>query len=84
MGVVARRETRPGAVIVAISLPLSCRNFLQPLLHQLVRYVVVLDVAIRPEGSLWAHGGVGMQLARLAWSRVLLPLGRARPERSCR
>jgi hypothetical protein len=46
MGVVARREMRPGAVIVAISLPLSCRNFLQPLLYQLVRYVVVLDVAL--------------------------------------
>ncbi len=32
-------------MIVATSLPLSCRNFLQPLLHQLIRYVVVLDVA---------------------------------------
>ena len=45
MEVVTCREMRPGAVIVAIPLPLSCRNFLQQLLHQLVRYVVVLDVA---------------------------------------
>jgi len=45
MGVVACREVRSDAAIVAISLPSSCRNFLLQLLHQLVRYVVVLDVA---------------------------------------
>src|SRR5258708_28475148 len=44
MGVVTCREARSGAVVVAVSLPLSCRNFLQQLLHRLVRQVVVLDV----------------------------------------
>jgi hypothetical protein len=45
MGVVTCREVRSDAAIVAISLPSSCRNFLPQLLHQLVRYVVVMDVA---------------------------------------
>ena len=45
MGVVTCREARSDAAIMVIPLPLSCRNFLQQLLHRLVRYIVVLDVA---------------------------------------
>jgi hypothetical protein len=45
MGVVTCPEVRSDAAIVAISLPSSCRNFLLQLLHELVRCVVVLDVA---------------------------------------
>jgi hypothetical protein len=40
MGVVTCGEARSDTAIVAISLPLSCRNFLKQLLHRLVRYVV--------------------------------------------
>jgi hypothetical protein len=39
------RQARSDAAIMAISLSFSCRNFLQQLLHRLVHYVVVLDVA---------------------------------------
>jgi hypothetical protein len=45
MGVVTLPGARSDAAIMTISLPLSCRNFLQQLFHRLVRYVVVLDVA---------------------------------------
>lgn len=45
MGVVTCPEVRSDAAIVAISLPSSCWNFLLQPPHQLVRYVVVLDVA---------------------------------------
>jgi hypothetical protein len=44
MGVVTCREVRSDAAVMAISPALSCRKFLQQLVHRLVRYVVVLDV----------------------------------------
>jgi hypothetical protein len=55
MGAVTCRKARSGAVIVAISLPLSCSNFLQQRLHRLVRYVVVLDVMSSARSALGAR-----------------------------
>src|SRR5258708_3403497 len=43
-GVVTCGEARAGAVVEVVSLPLSCTNFLQQLVHRRVRPVVVLDV----------------------------------------